>query len=450
MVTRIKTQAYKSLPQVREMPLLGSLPALVQDRLAFLRQLGRDYDEACGLHLGTVPCILFLKSEHVHNILVEHAYDFSKGRLMHKAFSGNGIFISEGDFHRKQRKLMAPPFQPRHIVSYAEAMTYYGEQLQQGWHDGDVIDLNREMTAVTMSIVGKTLFDADVFNETDGLGAAIAVTLEYTTRTFVEPLRPPLSWPTPGNLRVQRAQQMVTNRLQQMIDECRTHTSERNDFLSILLKARDEDGQPMSDQQLMDECITLFAAGHETTATTMAWVWYLLCQHQDVYERVRQEVDSVLQGRAPAYADLERLPYSLQVIKETMRLYPPAITTMREAIEDVVIDGYKVPKGMSVLVSPYVLHYKPAYFPDPERFDPERFTPEREKQLPRYAYIPFGAGPRICIGNHFALMEAQLLLATLVQRVTFDLLPGQTIKSNMNKTLTLRPYGKMEAVVHRR
>ncbi|MBO0796746.1 MAG: cytochrome P450 [Ktedonobacteraceae bacterium] len=442
----------KKLPYARgEWPLLGCLPALLRDRLAFLRECAREYDEACGFHLALVDSILLLKSEQLQSVLVEHAYDFSKGALMHKAIGGNGLFISEGEFHRKQRKLMAPSFQPRHIVSYADTMTRYGEQMQQQWHSGEEIDLNKAMTAVTLSIVGKTLFDADVFDETDAFSAAFVVTFEYTSTTFTSPLRPPLNWPTPYNLRVQKAMRQITERLQQMIDERhRSGTDGRNDLLSVLLNARDEDGEPMSSQQLMDECTTLFAAGHETTAASLTWAWYLLCQHPDIYKKVQEEVDGVLQGRTPTYADLERLPYCRQVFKEVMRLYPPAFSFTREALRDMEIDGYRVPKGMMVMISPYVMHYKPEYFPDPERFDPDRFTPEREKQLPRYAYIPFGAGPRICIGNYFALMEGQLLLATLAQRVSFEILPGQVVKPEMNKTLTLRPYGPVRAVVHRR
>jgi len=224
----------------------------------------------------------------------------------------------------------------------------------------------------------------------------------------------------------------------------------RNDFLSILLRAKDEDGSGMSDQQLMDECITLFGAGHETTAATLTWAWYLLCQHTALYEKVQQEVDSVLQGRTPTYADLANLPYCLQVFKETMRLYPPATGVMREALHDVEIDDYRVPKGANVVVPIYTLHRNPRYFPEPETFDPDRFLPEREKELPRYAYLPFGAGPRICIGNYFAMMEGHLLIATLAQRATFFLVPNQVIAPDLTKTLALRPYGKVEAVVKRR
>ena len=471
------TTATKPIPFVREFPIIGSIPQFLGDRLDFSLRLVQELGDVHGFHLGPVPVIVFNQPEYVHTILVEHASDFDKGRVMHRAFTGNGLFISEGEFHRKQRKLMAPSFQPRLIASYADTMASYGEQLQQTWRDGEVIDLNQTMISVTMSIIGKVLFDADVFTETDELGRAMATIFENVTHTLTSLFVPPLSWPTPRNRRTQKAAQLLTERIQQMIDERRhadeqaerndfpknvvvplagtrgghaDEQAERNDFLTILLRAKDEDGNGMSDEQLMDECITLFGAGHETTAAALTWAWYLLCRHALLYEKVQQEVDSVLQGRTPTYADLANLPYCLQVFKETMRLYPPATGVMREALHDVEIDGYLVPKGTNVVVPIYTLHRNPRYFPEPETFDPDRFLPEREKELPRYAYLPFGAGPRICIGNYFAMMEGHLLIATLAQRATFLPVPNQVIAPDLTKTLALRPYGKVEAVVKRR
>jgi len=423
-----------------------------KDRLGLLKRLAREGD-VYGMHFGPFPIILFNKPEHVHSILVEHAYDFDKGVAIHNTFRpaiGDGIFSSEGDFHRHQRKLMSPPFQPRHIASYADIMGYYGEQIQQTWPDGSVIDVNQQMTNLTMSIIGKALFDADVFTETDELGAAMTVTTEYVSHTLSTLLPPPYNWPTPRNQRTHKAAQVLRTRIQRFIDERRNSPVERNDFLSILLQARDEDGEPMSNEQVMAECLTLFGAGHETTATALSWTWYLLCQHPERYQKVQQEVDSVLQGRTPTYADLARLPYCLQVFKEALRLYPPAYAFSRRALRDVEIDGYQVPKGSVVLLAPYTLHRREEYFPEPEQFDPERFTPEREKQLPRYAFMPFGAGPRICIGLYFAMMEGHLLLATIAQRASFSLVPGQTIEPDPVHHLALRPAGVVHVTVKKR
>ena len=454
MATHVEPHRYppKTFRYIREYPLVGSLPDFRKNRLSLLQRMAREGD-VCGMHFGPFSAILFNKPEHMHSILVDHAYDFDKGVVNHKLFRtvlGDGIFSSEGDFHRRQRKLMAPPFQPRHIASYADIMGHYGEHIQHTWPDGAVIDINQQMTNLTMSIIGKALFDADIFSETDELGAAITVVTEYATHASSTLLSPPYSWPTSRNRRTHKAIQVLHHRLGCFIDERRSHPTERNDFLSILLQARDEEGHPMSDEQLMAECLILFLAGHETTATALSWTWYLLCQHPESYQKVQQEVDSVLQGRTPTSADLARLPYCLQVFKEAMRLYPPAYLTSRQALREVEIDGYRVPKGWVVLLAPYTLHRRVEYFPDPETFDPGRFTPERERQLPRYAYLPFGAGPRICIGLYFAMMEGQLLLATLAQRVSFALVPGQIIEPDAVHHLTLRSAGAVHVTVRKR
>jgi cytochrome P450 len=454
MATHIETNRHplKTFRYIRGYPLVGNLPDFRKDRLSLLQRMAQEGD-VCGMHFGPFSGILFNKPEHVHSILVDHADDFDKGVAVHKLIRplfGDGIFSSEGDFHRRQRKLMAPLFQPRHIASYAEIMGYYSEQIQQTWIDGAVIDVNRHMTNLTMSIIGKALFDADIFTETDELGAAMTVVIEYATHASSMLLPPPYSWPTPRNHRTHKAMQVLHNRIGRFIDERRSHPTERNDFLSILLQARDEDGYPMSDEQVMAECLTLFLAGHETTATALTWTWYLLCQHPESYQMVHQEVDSVLQGRTPTYADLARLPYCLQVFKEAMRLYPPAYLMARQALREVKIDGYRVPKGWVVLLAPYTLHRRVEYFTEPETFDPVRFTPEREKQLPRYAYLPFGAGPRICLGLYFAMMEGQLLLATLAQRVSFSLVHGQTIEPDSVHHVALRPAGAVDVTVRKR
>jgi cytochrome P450 len=454
MALQTATKTTKTIPYIRELPFIGRLADFTNNRLGLYRRLAAMGD-VYGFHIGLSNVVMFNKPEYVQRILIEGANDTEKGRLMHKVFKSSlsdreGIFISEGEFHHRQRKLIAPPFQPRHIISYADVMTHYGERIQQEWLDGETIDVDHAMTSVTMSIIGKVLFDADVFNEADELGSAITTVLAHMSYKIAHLFAAPDNWPTPRNRRALQAALLIRDRLQQMIDTRKDSQEDRNDFLSIILHARDEDGNSMDHDQIMEECITLFEAGHETTAATLAWSWYQLCQHPQIYQQVRQEVDSVLQGRTPTYADLARLPYCLQVFKETLRLYPAAYGIVREALHDLEIDGYHLPKGITILISPYLLHRKEQYFPEPDKFDPDRFTPEREKQLPRYAYLPFGAGPRICIGNYFAMMEGHLLLATLAQRVTFELRPGQTLKPDPEHALTLRPNGPVNVVVRKR
>ncbi|GAC1392422.1 MAG: cytochrome P450 [Ktedonobacteraceae bacterium] len=445
----------KPIPHIAEPSLIGSLPEHTRDRLNLYLRVTQQCGDVGSFHFGPfLRVIIFNTSEYAHSIFVEHAYDFDKGAAIHNTFRpviGNGIFVSEGDFHRRQRKLMAPSFQPRHITSYANTMVYYSELIQKRWSEGETIDVSQEMTHLTMSIIGKVLFDADVFTEANELGAAMTTILAHVSHTLSHLFPTPLGWPTKRNRNTRQAIAVLRGRIQNLIEERRADTKERNDFLSVLLQSKDEDGNHMSDQQVIDESLTLFGAGHETTATALAWVWYFLASHPNVYKRVQEEVDIVLQGRTPTYADLARLPYCLQVFKETMRLYPPAYATSRASLHDINIDGYTVRKGKDIVfVSPYTLHRRPDYFPDPERFDPERFTAENEKKLPRYAYMPFGAGPRICIGNHFAMMEGHLLLATLAQRVTFDLVPDQKIEPDPSKTITTRPKNGVNMVVHRR
>ena len=456
MITQSATHRHlstqKKIHYLKGFPLVGSSLDFSRYRLGLLRRMAEAGD-VCGTHFGPFPIILFNKPEHFQSILVKHAYTFDKGDSVHRTFRpviGDGIISSEGDFHRQQRKLLAPPFQPQHIASYADTMSYYGEQIQQTWADDSVIGINQQMNHLTLSIIGKTLFDADVFTETDTLGSAMVTTFKYVSRALDLPFLLPYSWPLPGNLRMHKAEAVLRQRIQRFIDERRQLPTERNDFLSLLLLARDEDGQTMSDQQVMAECITFFGAGHETTATALSWTWYLLCQHQDIYQRVLQEVDTVLQGRTPTYADLPQLPYCLKVFKETLRIFPPVYATCRRALTNVEIDGYPISKGWTVFLAPYTLHRREEYFPEPEKFDPERFAPEREKLLPRYAYMPFGTGPRVCIGMHFALMEGQLLLATLAQRVSFSLLPDQSIRPDPTQSLVSRPSGAVNVRVKRR
>lgn len=446
------TQQARTIPFIKGNFFLGNLPAFVNNRQGLLQRMAAQSD-VIGMHIGRFPVILFNRPEHVQSILVEHAYDFTKGAYLHNIFRpviGDGIFTSEGDLHRRQRKLMAPSFQPRHIASYTEAIGFYGDQLQRSWEEDAVINIDQQMIGLTMSIIGKALFGADVFTGTDQLGAAMTVFSEYVATALSRLFPIPYTIPVRTHRRTYKAIAFVRHRLQRLIDERRSHPGERNDLLSRLLEVRDEDGQPMEDEQVMAECLLLFSAGHESIAAALTWSWYLLCLHPEIYTRLHQEVDGVLQGRMPTYMDLARLPFCLQVLKESMRLYPPAFAVGRKPLQDREIGGYQVSKNSLILISPFTMHRRPDFYPEPERFDPGRFAPQHEKMLPRHAFMPFGAGPRVCIGNHFALMEGQLLLALLAQRVHFSLEPGQHIVADLKRHMILRPDKAINVRVHHR
>jgi cytochrome P450 len=321
-----------------------------------------------------------------------------------------------------------------------------------------------EMARLTSRIVTQALFSTSVTFEANTVGRAITELLEYVSYRFQMPFYPPPSIPTPRNRRYQAALHTLDRAIYDIIDarkkqrnvslaqEARERSdgSEGGDLLSLLMQVRDDEraGEGMSDKQLRDEVITLFVAGHETTAIALAWTWYLLSQHPSVEQRLYAELAEVLDGRPPATADLPNLPYTLMVIEEAMRLYPPAWVTNREAVADDEICGYHIPAKALVVISPYVMHHHPAYWEDPERFDPERFSPERSKDRPHYAYFPFGGGPRQCIGKFFALMEAQLILATIAQRYQLRLLPGHHVEAQA--VTTLRPRNGLPMIFERR
>ncbi len=433
-----------TIPVVRQRPIVGTLQAMFGDRLTMLKQLGGQISDIGSTRLGPRNIVLLNTSELAQELLVEQHDAFHKGpglSTFGRPVLGNGLLTSEDELHRHQRKLVAPAFAHRRVASYADTMAEYSEQAQRHWADGATVDVAKEMMRLTLGIVGKTLFDADVLGDADEVGKAITIVMRYTTSQVRRPIHIPLAWNTPGNRKMRGAVAALNSIIYRMIEQRRASGEDKGDLLSMLLLAQDEDdGSYMSDKQVRDEAMTLFLAGHETTANATAWTWYLLSQHPDAYAKMQAEVDGVLQGRTPSLPDLPNLPYTMKALKESMRLYPPAYAIGRQAMRDVRIGGHLIAKGTIVLVSPYLMQRKPEYFAQPERFMPERWSAEMEKALPRYAWMPFGGGPRICIGNQFAMMEGQLILATIAQRVSFTLVPRQRIATD--PLITLRPkYG---------
>ena len=438
-------------PHVRTHPLDSTLRSLFGDRLRLLTRLSGEAGEIGLTRLGR-PVVLVNAPHHIHQVLVERADAFHKGpslSVFARPVLGNGLLTSEDGFHRRQRKLVSPAFRHGRVTGYAPLMADRAERAQQAWDDGATLDIDRAMMRLTLGIVGKALFDTDVGGEADMFGRALTVAMHDMAHRMWSPLAIPRHWPTPGNRRTERAVRHLDAAVYRLIAERRAGGVDRGDLLSLLLLAEGEEGEGgMTDAQARDEAMTLLLAGHETTANALAWAWYLLARHPDVYAQMQHEVDAVLAGRTPGPDDLPNLPYTLQVFKEAMRLYPPAYAVARRAVRDVEIGPFRVPQGMVMVIVAYALHRRPEHFPEPERFDPERFTPEAEQNRPRYAYLPFGGGPRICIGSHFALMEGQILLATLAQRVTFHLVPGQRIEPE--PLITLRPRHGIRMTVERR
>jgi cytochrome P450 len=385
--------------------------------------------------------------ELVREMLVEKQDKFHKAQLLRDAtglFLGNGLLTSEGDFWKRQRKLAQPAFHFQRIEAYGGVMADETLKLISQWREDETRNIARDMMKLTLYIVCRTLFSADVSAQADRVGELMHDILEGAQAVISQSE----SWLELATHRRHNRMAAASRELQALIEDIihqhKARGVDTGDLLSMLIEARDEDGNPMNDTQLRDEVITLFLAGHETTANAVTWTLYLLSQHADVEARLMAEL-AALNGMPPTVRDLHRLPYLEMVVKESMRLYPPAGGVTRAPIEDIELGGYVVPKGANIAVSSYAMHRDPEFFPDPERFDPERFSPERESNIPKYAYLPFGAGPRVCIGNVFALMESRILLATILQRWKLALAPGQTVRAE--QLFTIRPRGELKMIV---
>ena len=452
MVTETQASPARKMPAVSNNRMFGNISLFRKNRVSFLSRVTHECGPIGWVYFGPFKMIVIADANLVQSLMVEHAADNNKpagiARAFRTAFAGDGLFTSEGEDWRKQRKLMAPAFTARRVASYAETMVRYTEQAQAGWREGATVEISHEMAALTMRVVGKALFDAEVFSEADELGAAVAEVVTFTGKRTAQLFQLPLAVPTAANRRARQANAIIQQRVQAMIEERKRSPEERNDLLSMLLAAKDEQGQSMDDQQVLTEALTLFLAGHETTAVALTWAFYLLANNPASYDKLLAEVDGALQGRAATYADLANLPYSAQVVKEAMRLYPPADSIARQPLHDYELGGYRISRWHVPVVDIYSIHHRPDYYPEPERFNPDRWTAEFEKSLPRYAYMAFGAGPRICIGMHFALMEAQLLLATICQHVRFAAQGQGTV--GFSPILTLRPNADVLMKVQRR
>ena len=418
-----------------------SLGPLNGNPLEYFTKIACEYGDIAGLRVLNFKTIFINHPDLIEEVLVTNARKYSKGRVLraNRHVFGEGLLTSEGDFWLRQRRLAQPAFHRVRIASYAGTMVEYTQRMLDGWRGGEERDAHQEMMRLTLQIVGKTLFDADVERDAQEVGKSLELLLEIGAN-FRRAIFVPHWLPTPTNLRVKREVAQIEKILYRIIGERRASGRDTGDLLSMLLSAQDEDGSRMTDRQLRDEAITLFLAGHETTASTLSWTWWLLAQNPAVEAKLHAELDAVLGDRVPSLDDLPRLAYTGHVITESLRLYPAAWGMARLAVEDHEIAGYPVTKGMGVAMAQWVVHRDPRWYDAPEEFQPERWEDDLWKRLPRFAYFPFGGGPRQCIGNAFALMEATLILATVARKFRLRLVANHPVAPLAS--ITLRPrYG---------
>jgi cytochrome P450 len=401
-----------------------------RDPLVFFTQLERQYGGVVQYRMAGERIFLVSEPPYIKDILVTHNRNFTKSRGLErtKRILGNGLLTSEGAVHLRQRRLLQPAFHRDRIAGYGQTMVGYADRMRSQWQDGATVDVAREMNRLTLSVVGKTLFDADVESQAASVGEALTGVME-TFWMMLLPFADVIErLPVPRLRRARMARARLDAMIYRMIADRRAGGRDHGDLLSMLLTAQDEDdGGVMTDQQVRDEAMTIFLAGHETTANALTWTWYLLSENSESARRLHDEVDRVLQGCLPTVEDLPKLPFIERVVTEAMRLYPPAWLIGRRAIAEYAFGPYLVPARAILIMSPFIVQRDERFYPNPERFDPDRWTAEFKASLPPFAYFPFGGGPRRCIGESFAWMELILIVATIAQRWDLRLVPGHPV-----------------------
>ena len=417
----------------------GSLHEFTSRRLDFFLDVAREYGDLASFRFGPRRVFLASHPDLIEQVLVTDARHYIKhfGARMYSPVLGNGLVTSEGDFWLRQRRLAQPAFLKNRVLTYAPVMGELTRKMLANWRTGLEVDVHYQFSSLTSAIALKTLFGLDDQDDRESFVGSLRTAFDLMSARFRTLLRFPYWVPTPANRKLKRAITKLNAVVDGFIAAGRSRKEPGDDLLSRLIHAQDDDGSRMTDRQLRDEAMTLYLAGHETTALTLTWSWYLLSQHPRVEEKLVAEWSRVLGGRTPTPDDLPNLPYTDAVITEAMRVYPPVYLIGREATCDLELGGYRIKKGHTVFMSQWVSHRDPRYFPDPEEFRPERWLDGLAKRLPKYAYYPFGGGPRVCIGNTFALMEAAVILAAVGQRYRFTVQPDAII--DVNPQITLLP-----------
>lgn len=428
----------------------GNLSDFARDPLGFLERASRDYGPVASFRFGRTRAIFVSDPALIEEVLVKRRDSFMKARAL-RALSrlfGNGLLTSEGEYWRRQRRLAQPAFHPGSMNGHAAVVVTRASRVFDKWKDGDQIDFHASMKDLLMAIVAESLFGAEVAEKASGIGAALESTMDrYAGRRGVARFAP--DWlPLAETRRYLAGVAALEEFVRDVVADRRRSGDKRKDLLAMLLSARNEDGTGMSDSQIRDEAITLFVGGFDTPALAMSWTWYLLSKNPKAAAKLVDEVDRVLAGRSPDMDDISHLVYTQQVVKESMRLYPPAWLLSREAREDTTVGGHPVARGVHVMMSPWVMHRDERFFDNPLKFDPDRWESSVAAKLPRFAYFPFGGGPRVCIGAAFAMMETTLILAMLAQRFRFSVSDAAAITPR--PTMTLRPAEGVPVAISRR
>ncbi len=427
-------------PHLPGLPLVGNLLDLRRDPIELFTEVA-GLGDVVGLKFAHARYFLVNSAETVHHVLVDNNKNYVKSPNYKglKLVLGEGLVTSEGELWRRQRRLSQPAFHRDRIAAFVEAMVDETDRMLARWatRTGEALDVHAEMMNLTLRIVARTLFSTAVGPEADTIREALGVAIHHANDYAEAVVKPPQWLPTPKNFRFRRSMRTLDALVYRMIDARRRgENAEAKDLLAMLMAAT-EDGRGMTDQQLRDEVMTLTMAGHETTANALGWTFYLLSKDPEVERRLRREVALAIGERAPSAEDAPRLKYAAMVVQESMRLFPPVWALERQAVADDVIGGCRVPAKSLIALSPYLLHRHTAYWENPEGFDPDRFAPEAVEKRPKFAYLPFGGGPRQCIGMGFAMMEAQMILARIVQSFRVELVPGHPVEPE--PVVTLRP-----------
>jgi cytochrome P450 len=429
--------------------LIGNVPLAGPDPLSVFLQWAREFGDIFYYRAAWLHVYFLNDPDLIESVLVHNHQSLQKDRVIRNSrwFFGQGLLTSEGDFWLRQRRLSQPAFHRERVAAYARTMTDYTGQMLAEWQPGDVRDIHNEMMQLTLRIVVRALFNVEA-EQTGIISAALNALMRNATG--IRMLLPPMAryLPTPAMIEFRRAVRHLDQTVYRIIERRRADGRDSGDLLSMLMQVQDEDGTRMTDKQLRDEVLTFLLAGHETTALALSWTWHLLSQHPEVEQKLHSELDHVLCGRAPAFSDLPALPYTDTVIKESMRLYPPAWSLARTVVSEIEVRGYRIPAGSNLVMSQWIMHRDPRYFSNPENFDPDRWLDEKSRKLPRFAYFPFGGGPRQCIGAAFAQMEAVLLLATIAQRFRLRSVPKHPVIPV--PSFTLRPKYGMRMTLERR